>query len=190
MKAFAKFGEVYGIDISPEAISFCRKRKLSHVRLGFANATKFPASSFDIVTMLDVLEHVNDKMALKEVKRILRPGGVLILTVPAYKLLWSKWDVALAHKRRYEKKALTKLLQNLRFEVIKCSYLYSFLFLPVFLIRSIKSKTNKGEYTSDFTLNPGLINWFLLKIARLEQQIVMYWQVPFGTSIICVARVK
>lgn len=190
MKAFEKFGEVHGVDISPDAIAFCKKRELKHVRIGSAYRTKYPSSSFDVVTMLDVLEHVDDKKALSEVKRILRPNGILILTVPAYKLLWSRWDEALHHKRRYSKDEIISLLQSKDFAVCKCSYLYSFLFLPVLLIRSLKSAIRMKEYSSDFRLNPGPTNWILLKLALLEHKIVQHLEIPFGTSVFCVAKIK
>ena len=188
IKAFSQFGTTYGIDNSKSAIEFCTKRRLKRVKIGSAYASGMPASFFDVVTLLDVLEHIEEKKALREIKRVLKPGGTLIITVPAYQLLWSEWDVVLHHKRRYNKTQLTGLLTTEGFVINKCSYLYSFLFLPVLLIRSLKMLVKKKEYTSDFTINAKPINNFLLFLATIEQRILMARQIPFGTSIICIAN--
>src|SRR3989337_2222779 len=89
----------------------------------------------DLVTLLDVLEHTDDVKTLKEAHRILNNRGLLLLTIPAYQWMWSNWDVVLNHRRRYTKRQIEELLKNHGFEVVKCTYLYSFLLLPVFIVR-------------------------------------------------------
>ncbi|MBI2443473.1 MAG: class I SAM-dependent methyltransferase [Candidatus Levybacteria bacterium] len=190
MQSFAKFGKTYGVDISKEAIRFCKQRKLTRVRLGSAHKTRYASSSFDVITMLDVLEHVDDKKTLREVRRLLRPGGLLILTVPAHKMLWSRWDEALHHKRRYEKKELYNLLASSQFRVLKITHVYSFLFFPVLFIRSLKARNSKAEYPSDFSMNNGFLNGILLFVSHIEQSLLRYIHIPFGTSIFCVAEVQ
>ena len=188
IEVFSKIGPTFGVDKLPEAIEYCRKRGLNTATLGTAESTKLKSNSFDIVTILDVLEHTDDGKTLKEAYRVLQPGGLLIITVPAFKLLWSKWDEALQHKRRYSKKSLEKLLQSYQFAVEKMSYMFSFLFIPVFLIRLIKSKASKNHYPSDFQMNTPLLNYALLALARLELFFINYTTMPFGTSIVCIAR--
>ena len=94
------------------ALRFCKKRGLSNVTIGSSYKTSFKKSSFEISTLLDVLEHTDDKKTLQELHRILKPEGLLIITVPAFKFLWSKLDDVLKHKRRYTKSSLQKVLKQ------------------------------------------------------------------------------
>ena len=188
IEVFSKIGPTFGVDKSPEAIAYCRKRGLKTVTLGSVESTGLKSNFFDVITLLDVLEHTDDNETLKEIYRILRPGGLLIITVPAFKFLWSKWDKVLQHKRRYSKKSLEKLLQSYQFAVEKMSYMFSFLFIPVYLVRLIKSRPSKDRYSSDFQINTPLLNYALLALARLEHFFIRYTTIPIGTSIVCIAR--
>jgi len=190
IEVFSEIGEVWGIDNAREAIEFCKKRGLKSVRLGSAESTGFPPKCFDLITLLDVLEHTNDKAALKEIYRLLRPGGFLIITVPAFPMLWSQWDEVLQHKRRYTKGSLKKILKQNSFEIVKISYMFSFLFIPVYIIRLVKSKITSQNYRSDFRINTPLLNFLLYKISGIENYLMQYFNLPFGTSLICLARKK
>lgn len=187
VKEFAKFGTMWGIDSSSEAIKFCKEKGLKNVRLGTSDKTGFDRETFDVVTLLDVLEHVEEDKTLREIKRILAKNGVLIITVPAFSWLWSQWDVVLHHKRRYTKQSLTSVLSRNGFKVRKISYMYSFLVLPALLVRFIKSLLFKKNYGSDFEISLPFINKLLLWLSRGERS--MNYPLPFGTSLICVARV-
>src|SRR3989344_4554281 len=101
-----KLGKTWGIDNSKEAIEFCKKRGLVNLKLAEAENTKLPLSYFNLITLLDVLEHTDDNKTLAEMHRILDRKGIIIITVPAFNWLWSNWDVVLHHKRRYTKKSL------------------------------------------------------------------------------------
>lgn len=188
IEVLSRLGNTWGLDSSKEALKFCQKRGLKNITLGRSDKTKFPGNSFDAVTLLDVLEHTDDNKTLTEIYRILKPGGSLVITVPAFQWLWSKWDEVLHHQRRYSKSNLTKILKNNNFSIMKISYLYAFLILPILIVRLFKSKFSKGAYSSDFKLSSGLINKLLLTISKLENKIMIKWGVPFGTSLICVAR--
>lgn len=188
LEELKNLGQTFGIDSSKDAILFCRKRGLKSVVLSKAESTKLPSSEFDVIMLLDVLEHTDDGKTLKEVYRILKPRGVLILTVPAFSWLWSKWDEVLHHKRRYTKKGLSKLLRNYNFNILKISYMFSFLIVPAFLIRLIKSRFSTNNYSSDFKINVSVINTLLLFITRIEKFFILNWSMPFGTSLICVAK--
>src|SRR5258708_4769808 len=100
IEEFNKVGKTYGIDNSSKAIKFCKIRNLKHVRLASSNRTGFKSGFFDVVTLLDVLEHVDEQPTLSELKRILKKSGKIIITVPAYMWLCSNWDKVLHHKRR------------------------------------------------------------------------------------------
>lgn len=182
------FGTASGIDVSPEAIKFCKRRKLTRVSVGSSYNTGFAKNSMDVITILDVLEHTDERKTLKEIMRILKPGGFLILTVPAYQWLWSRWDEVLMHKKRYTVPSLTYILQTSGFHVLKISYAYSFLLLPIIVIRFLKKLLHKKEYGSDFAINTPFINAVMEKLCSLERGFVLAGLVPFGTSVFCVAR--
>lgn len=183
-----KLGDVYGLDSSTDALSFCRKRGLKKLILGTAEKTHLKNNSFDIITLLDVLEHTNDIKVLPEMRRILKKNGVIILTVPAFPWLWSKWDDVLHHKRRYTIETLKKMLIANNFYPIKMTYLYSFLVLPTLIIRKIKQKLSKDFYSSDFKLSTSLLNFLLNNLSKLEFFLVEKLYIPFGTSILVVAK--
>lgn len=188
METFKKFGEVWGIDNSKKAIEFCKKRGLRNLKVGDATSTGFGVSSFDLITMLDVLEHTDDNKTLKEIYRILKPGGIVIITVPAYQWMWSQWDNVLHHKRRYTRGGLKKLLTNNRFKPLKISYMNSYLVAPVLLIRSIKKVVSKKNYGSDFQLSNNMINFLFGKVAAAEFLLLKNTSIPFGLSLICIAQ--
>lgn len=189
MEQLQKYGNVWGLDNSKEAIKFCRKRGLKNLQLSNAEKTKFKANSFDIITLLDVLEHTDDNKTLKEMQRILKKNGILIITVPAFMWLWSKWDEVLYHKRRYDLKSLTSILKNNNFRVIKITYLYSFLVLPALIIRGIKEKLlSQKYYPSDFLLNNSIINKLLGIIANIEFNLAKRVKIPIGTSLLVIAK--
>lgn len=190
VESFNSQGECWGVDYSRRALQFCRKRKLKNVVQGSAEKLPFPSHSFEVVSLLDVLEHVDEEKTLQEAYRVLKNNGLMIITVPAFSWLWSEWDVVLHHKRRYSLPSLKQILKTHQFEVKKISYLYSFLVIPVFLIRSIKSRFLKYEYASDFKLGSKLVNRIFLWISRLESKLMLTTGLPFGTSLICVAQKK
>jgi len=188
VEELSKIGLTWGIDNSSEAIKYCKKRGLKTVILGDAKSINFSSSSFDIITLFDVLEHTDDRETLREVYRLLKPGGLLVISVPAFPKLWSKWDVVLHHKRRYTKKSLIQELKQYPFDVLKISYMFSFLFIPAYLIRVIKSRISSKNYKSDFRINAPVINYFLLILSRFERFFIQNLSLPFGTSLICVAK--
>lgn len=181
-------GSVWGLDNSKEAIRFCKKRGLTNIKQGDAQKTNLPSNSFDIVTLLDVLEHTDDNKTLKEMRRIIKNDGLLIITVPAFSWLWSKWDEVLHHKRRYTIENLKDVLASHNFTMTYSTYLYSFLVLPVLVIRKIKSNLLGENYGSDFKLSNPLLNFLLNILSRIEFSFSQAIAIPFGTSIVMVAK--
>lgn len=188
LEQFKKIGEIYGLDGSKKAIEFCKKRGLENVRLGKAENMPFKTNSFDVITLLDVLEHTNDNKTLQEAYRVLKKNGILVITVPAFSWLWSDWDKVLHHKRRYNKKDITDILNKNNFTVVYATYLYSFLVLPALIIRRIKGLFKKREYSSDFRLSNNLLNWLMNFITKIEFQIAQNIPIPTGTTILLVAQ--
>lgn len=185
---FQEWGETFGLDASPEAIRFCQKRGLKNIKKARGEKTNFPAETFDLITLLDVLEHVDETAILAEIRRLLKPKGKLLITVPAYPWLWSRWDEVLKHRRRYTLSTLNAILKKHHFRVLKISYMFSFLLLPAILVRLIKSRLSGENYSSDFSLSSPLINFIGFKLAQLEGFILNQFSLPFGTSLICLAQ--
>jgi ubiquinone/menaquinone biosynthesis C-methylase UbiE len=187
MEDLSRFGEVWGVDISNEALLFCKKRNLSKVKIGEAEHLPFGEKSFDVVSALDVLEHVDDMRSVREIKRVLKDGGYIIITVPAFGWLWSKWDEILHHKRRYTRKQLEDILTQEGFSIKRNTYIHSFLVMPSLIIRKLKQRQSK-TYTSDFQINNSLTNTILSFISELEQNWINRYDMPFGTSVLCIAQ--
>lgn len=187
MNMLSRFGTVWGLDKSKTALSFCKKRGgFRHLVLGDAADTGFKDDFFDAITILDVLEHTEEHATLRETKRILKPGGIMVITVPAYQWLWSTWDEILKHKKRYTKGYLKTVVKEHGFTILRSSYMYSSLVLPIFIFRKLKS--HKISYESDFSTNPPPINFLSTLLANIERYFIVRGWVPFGTSLILVCK--
>src|SRR6266567_2800474 len=102
IQMLSQFGSAEGVDVSTEALEFCRARGLTNVKQGAAETLPHGDASFDLVTGLDVIEHLDDDVAgLREMRRVLRPGGRALLFVPAFMFLWGVQDDISHHRRRY-----------------------------------------------------------------------------------------
>lgn len=189
LEQLKELGKIYGLDSSKEAIEFCKKRGLDNIKLGQAENMPFKQNSFNLITLLDVLEHTDDNKTLREVYRVLQKDGLLIITVPAFKWLWSEWDKVLHHKRRYNKYDIISVLSKNNFKVIYTTYLYSFLVLPALIIRKMKQKLfRKKEYTSDFQMSNSLLNWVMSYVSKIEFKLAQKITIPIGTTILVVAK--
>lgn len=196
----ARYGQAVGTDYYEEALQFCRMR--GHTSLCKADAAGLPFadSSFGVVTALDVVEHLDDDVAaLRELRRVLRPGGVAIISVPAYPWLWTYWDDILGHRRRYTTRTLRRAAEKAGFRVERVSYSNLLILLPTILVRAIKTLRHKGEEArtggegasepeTDFMPVPGWLNRLLTAYYRLEAWILQRVSLPLGLSVVCVAR--
>ncbi len=186
----SEFGLVFGTDSSEEALKFSRKRNVQNLVLSDAEALQFADETFEVVTALDVLEHVNDDLkALAEIWRVTKPDGLLIITVPAYGFLWSEHDEALHHRRRYAAHELRNKLVNAGFEVERSTYFISLLFFPILFMRIVQNlrKQSLRPRTSHVIL-PKWLNALLVKILDFERWFLRFSNLPFGVSIVCTAR--
>jgi len=189
-KAFEQFGDVYSLDISAEALRFCSLRERSRIIRGSADNLPIKDESFDLLCALDLLEHVeNDLSALREFHRILKPGGYLVLTVPSFMFLWSDHDVALHHKRRYDKGILVNSLKLKGFFVNMNTHWNCVLFPGVALLRMINTlKGNRVRREDSLEMNQ-CINNILLYVLRLENFVIKHgFNLPFGVSILCICK--
>jgi len=190
----ASFGRAQGVDVDEEAVGYCRERGLKDVRLGEAAKLPFPDRSYDLVTCLDVVEHLDDDVAaFREMRRVLRPGGHLLVTVPANPFLWGDQDEVNLHKRRYVAGELRDRLTESGLNVIRLSYMNALLFPPIAAVRMLRRLERRIRphipVQSDFRYPaPGPVNFVLGHLFAAEGPIVRRVDIPFGVSILALAQ--
>jgi SAM-dependent methyltransferase len=188
LEMLSRFGKAEGVDVSGEALSFCRERGLTNVKQGAAEALPYPADSFELVTGLDVVEHLDDDLAgLTEMRRVLRRGGKALLFVPAFMFLWGVQDDVSNHRRRYTLRELKRVVRQAGFEVERATYVNLSFFTPILLGR-LFMRVTRLRPESENNLTIGFLNGVLGKVLGAESVLLRYLNFPFGVSIICIAR--
>ena len=188
LEMLSEFGEAEGVDISAEALSFCRDRGLAQVKQGAAESLPYADGSFDLVTGLDVVEHLDDDLAgLKEMRRVLRRDGKTLLFVPAFMFLWGVQDDISHHRRRYTLSELKNVVRKAGFEIERATYVNISFFAPILLGRLFMRATRLRP-ASENNLTIGALNGPLGRILGAESSILRRVNFPFGVSVICVAR--
>ncbi|MBS1727234.1 MAG: class I SAM-dependent methyltransferase [Armatimonadetes bacterium] len=188
--AFGSLGTVYGVDFSQDALEFCHQRGLSRIARADAQALPLQSNSFDVVVTLDTIEHVpDDQKAIAEIARVLKPGGHILINVPAYQWLWGPHDVALMHHRRYSRTQVRKLLEANGFQIERLTYHIFFLF-PLVAISRFLSKFRKGEPDAKLPNLPRFVEGIFSLFQRAEAAIIVRSNLPWGSSIVAVARKK
>lgn len=188
LEMLADFGEAEGVDVSPDALAFCRERGLENVRLGAAEKLPYEDGSFDLVTALDVVEHLDDDTAgLREMRRVLKPGGRAMLFVPAFMFLWGVQDDISHHRRRYTLASLKRTVNEAGFEVERATYANLSFFGPILLGRLLMRATGLRP-ASENNINVSALNGVLGRILGAESRLLRRLNFPFGVSAICVAR--
>jgi SAM-dependent methyltransferase len=183
-----------GVDFSAKALSFCEKRNLKNLVRGDVRDLPIATSSVDLVLALDLLEHIeDDKGLMNEIRRVLRPEGYLLATVPAHRYLWSEHDEALHHYRRYSKTDFRDLVKKEGFTLIKYSYVISLTFLPILIFRLIQKacrffKPSKNKPKTHIIILPEGLNALLIRILEMEAGILKHQNFPFGVSLLCIAQ--
>ena len=186
-----RFGWVSAVDGDARAVEFCHARGRSEVRLAPpGEPLPFADGTFDLVTTLDVIEHIDDDVAtLRELRRVLRPGGRLLVAVPAFMFLWGKQDEVSHHRRRYTATTLRRALGDAGFAVDRMSYFNTILFPPVAAVRLGRRLLRRpGAAQSDFELGPAALNRALGAVFGAEAGIVARRDLPFGVSLLALAR--
>jgi SAM-dependent methyltransferase len=190
LAAFADLASVTGVDMSVDALGFCRRRGLESVALSEIERLPFPDGHFDVISAMDVLEHVDDDLAaLAEIRRVLKPGGLLLATVPAYGFLWSEHDEALKHRRRYTAHELRNKLTIRDLRVERTSCFITTLFFPILAMRVHQGLFKKSTYPqTSVRLLPSWLNRSLIGLLAAERRLFRHLNLPFGVSIVALAR--
>lgn len=192
LQALKRYGQVAGLDISPIAIEFARRRPLPLLMQASGLALPFPDDTFDLITIFDVLYHrwiTDDKNALTELYRAIRPGGWLLITDSALPILWSSHDEIYYARQRYTLRNLRDKLGQTGFELRVCSYA-NMLLLPIFLFMRLTMDwlplANDIDRQGSF---PAWLNWLLTHIRNLEAVWLRHrGTLPVGSSLICLVQ--
>jgi SAM-dependent methyltransferase len=184
-----RYGEVVGVDLAAEAAPYWPAAGLRHMARGSVAALPFRAASFSLVTCFDVLYHrqvVDEGAALAEFWRVLRPGGLLLLRVPAYDWLQGGHDVAVHTRHRYTRAEVIAAVRQAGFGVETATYGNCFLF-PLALAKRVSERW-RGASQEEMAVPPAPANAALLSVFGLEAHVAPHWSLPFGLSVWVLAR--
>jgi len=198
----AQYGRVRGIEVDARPVNIAQQRGYD-VRLGDATQEiPFPDASFDLVTALDVIEHVDaDEKILQEAARVLRPRGHLLITTPAFQWLWSHNDELNAHKRRYTARELRMKMERANFQVARLSYNFFLVFPLAAGMIALKNLTKKNAalkshhfdddaYQVDMEPVAPALNSILRGVGQIENGMLGMMNLPLGTSLIALGNKK
>lgn len=194
LKRMDRYGNAVGCDASSHALDYCSQRGVRAFKSDL-NAGISGMADFDVITLIDVIYHRNvedDSAVLKKIYSVLRPGGRLILQVPAYAWLRSSHDEVVHTARRYTREEVCGMLNSCGFRLEKATYRVSLLLIPVVITRLIRkitrcSKVGPGP-ASDVKRHSAIINNLLYAVMKVENTLLKYVSLPFGTSVFAVAR--
>ncbi|MBK8977837.1 MAG: class I SAM-dependent methyltransferase [Planctomycetes bacterium] len=195
LPSLAKYGRVHALDISHDAMRYCHRRGFHRVVTGSGLELPFADACFDLVALFDAIEHIpDDRRVLDEVRRVLRPGGVVFISVPAYQFLYSQNDRLVHHQRRYTRPQLRTRMLEAGLEPLKISYFNTFLFpliLPAVMVLKAKERfvglpENQTNLSHEFPKAlSDLFAWFM----GSERWLLRHTEFPFGHSLIGMGRV-
>lgn len=187
------YGSVIGMDMSIDAIRFARTRVSCPMFLGSITHVPIANAAVDLVTAFDIVEHVeNDAAAFVELARVCRPGGHVLVTVPAFQFLWGNQDIVSQHRRRYTLPQLGARMRAAGLVPRRLSYFNAILFPAVAAIRMarrLRGAPSAETVKSDFTMTrPGFVNDALTRIFAAEGRWLARWRLPVGVSLVGIAE--
>ncbi len=185
----SEFGQVVGAELDEHAAQLAQERGLAPVVRGkLPHGLPLDAGVFHCVTLLDVLEHIDDDRAtLETVNRLLAPAGQLLITVPAFPFLWGAHDVAHHHQRRYRAKGLRQLLETTGYEITTLSYCNTWLFPVAAVVRLLRRYFPGGSSGTELSLPPAPVNTLLAAVFASERHLLRMG-LPFGVSLVVLAK--
>ena len=188
LEMLTRHGEAQGLDASAQALAFCKDRGLRRVCRGVLESLPYRDASFHLVTALDVIEHLDDDLsALREMHRVLIPGGKALVFVPAFMFLWGRQDEVSEHRRRYRLPQLLSRAREAGFEVERATYANFALFAPIWAARRV-IRTLGLKPPSENSVNIDALNGVLGQLFGAERWWLKRRRFPFGVSIIAVLR--
>jgi SAM-dependent methyltransferase len=184
----ARYGQVAGVELDATARELANQRQLGEVLPGrLPDGLPFASGSFDLVVLLDVLEHLEDDCAsLTALANLLKPGGRIVLTVPAFPLLWSPHDEAHHHKRRYRAATLRAVIERAGLETAYLSYFNTWLFPLIASVRLLQRLLPPGG--SELAVPAAPVNNALTTLFASEAQLIPQARLPFGVSLLAVLK--
>jgi len=182
--AFGKHGQMWGVELDPNLVALAGEHA-KQIHCGPFNPSFKPDRRFSLILMLDVLEHLEDpQTALSHALSLLEPKGKILITVPAFNLLWTSHDALNHHCVRYTKTSMRSLAKQVGCRIEFMQYFFHWV-TPVKLLYRLKESIVRTPPTSPTIPGPGL-NAFFISLARLEQKLLQPVGLPFGTSLVCV----
>lgn len=192
MQSLARFGRVYGLDYSPLALDYCRKRAITTAVRASVTHIPFASQRFDLATSFEVLYHAavrDDVAAMREVLRVLRPGGLFLLRLPAFEFLRGSHDHTVHTRHRYTADEVRRKLRAAGFRVLRVSYANSLLFPAAAGSRLLQRVTGRAEHAgSDVQETSRWLNGVLRAPLRLEARLLPVLDLPVGLSVLALAR--
>jgi SAM-dependent methyltransferase len=170
LQDLAPYGEVHGIELDPDAAAFANSRGFGEVRVGRLEELPWEDDTFDLITCLDVIEHTpDDRRTLSELRRVSKPGGWLLVTVPAYQALWSLHDAANHHYRRYSRRSLRLAAVETGWTPRRMTSFNSILLPPAAAVRlAQRGRRPDSDYSPELKLGPAWLNELLERPLRAE----------------------
>jgi SAM-dependent methyltransferase len=191
MIELARHGTVTGVELSHTSVQLARERGAGEVVEGSVLEMPFAEGTFDLAASLDVIEHLEDDIAaLRELRRVVKPGGSLLVTVPAYQWLWSGHDEVNHHHRRYRRRSLQRAGEQSGWQQVRTTYFNSLLLPAAILLRVLDRFSRKTTESSlDLWVPPAPLNWLLERPLTLEAALIARGgRIPAGLSLLAVFR--
>lgn len=190
----SQFGHAWGFDLTMAGLRIGREFGRRRLAQGSVIAAPFPGSAFDLVTSFDVLYALDDaeeRAAVLEMYRLLRPGGYGLVNVAATPALRGDHSVLSHEKRRYTRASLRRLLEGAGFEIVRLTYTNATLFVPMLLVRTLhrwRGLASEADAEVEIRVPPAVINGPLTVLLALEGAWLRWFNAPFGSSLLCLAR--
>jgi SAM-dependent methyltransferase len=187
VKKFSALWRITGLDLSPIACDLAKHKTQADIREGSITDLPFADNAFDIITSADVIAHVEDaSIALAEFSRVLRPGGMAVINVPAYQWMWSYHDDAVQTRHRFRRSELKKMIQDAGLETLSASYANTLIF-PLIIAR--RKLFPPFSSSSDVQANSYIVEQFCARLSRIEYQwLSRGFSLPAGCSVFLVAQ--
>ena len=184
----SRYGQAFGLDMAQASFAAAPDRPYTHRVVGSAEVIPFADDTFDVVAALDVLEHLDDDVGgAQEIRRVLKPGGVAVIFVPAFQILWGYNDVFSHHRRRYTGPTLRRTLEAAGLTVENLGYFNMLLFLPLLLARLAERVAPERLQQIEYTESPTAMNEVLARLFQLELPLLRRRPLPLGSSAFCLA---